>query len=582
MSQQHIPQPNSQSAAPAEVFDSTAVAPHPSSVSGIGTGDPSSAEGPVHAGQNNTFDITIHRQFIPIDNFIWNTSMKRGHLLWYTPVHPSRCNPLIDHLSKIYNCWDGGLEYNFKVAGTGFHAGALAFVRLPPNRHPTDYKAPSEWGAFEYIVIDPKTLEIMTAEIMDQRRFHYHYMQFDPKDPDSFGGYMACYVLMDLNASSTGTQQITVQAFCRPGPKFRFSQMIPPIMPPNPTPNVFPQAVLDALTPMYGDVAFRTKSGIEQMTTLTEKDAIYPLHVLGLNKKTVYPKDVMQMYIDRGDNIFTSESYNDVWKIPEMHMPACQRVVSIGDIYYFGNQIRGWWGALPLEGVSSAIGLVFKDGGSIKFSFGTGARLSYIETSDSGWISVFSWKPATGQTAPKPSSKCGMVSTETGIWQMLDPIEPPGGLTSINSKVKMMPRKDEVFLVYQGKFGAAGVYTTDIQTEAFVRALLEYDLSVAVPPGNAVLLMMSDSETQVPLGQVKLYRNGIMAMSSKLAGQVFAAPKFTYIGLVPEINPLSVSASEVMNVMALSQNTSRLEKLRLKRLRKLEDSHKESLQSEQI
>lgn len=51
MSQQHIPQPNSQSAAPAEVFDSTADAPHGQTVSALGTPGPRPGEVVVHTGQ---------------------------------------------------------------------------------------------------------------------------------------------------------------------------------------------------------------------------------------------------------------------------------------------------------------------------------------------------------------------------------------------------------------------------------------------------------------------------------------------------------------------------------------------------
>nr|QJI53541.1 MAG: hypothetical protein 3 [Picornavirales sp.] len=228
MSQAHIPQPSSQSAAPAEVFDSTADAPHGASVSALGTAGPKAGEVSSHSGQKNSFDFSIHRQFIPTDTFLWSTAATRGTLLWSTPIHPSRANPLIAYLSGMYNTWGGSIEYNFKVAGTGFHAGALAFVRIPPNKDPKHYNNPSSWGAFEYVVMDPKTLEVMSVDVIDQRPLMFHYMNFDPKDPMTFGGYLACYVLIPLNTSSTGSQTIAVQVFDRPGTTFTLNQLIIP------------------------------------------------------------------------------------------------------------------------------------------------------------------------------------------------------------------------------------------------------------------------------------------------------------------------------------------------------------------
>lgn len=246
MSQQHIPQPNSQSAAPAEVFDSTADAPHGQTVSALGTPGPKPGEVVVHTGQKNSLDFSIDRQFIPIDTFIWSTTQPRGTLLWQSPVHPSRVNPLVAYLSGIYNTWGGGIEFNFKVAGTGFHAGSLAFVRIPPNRRPQQFSTPTEWGAFEWVAMDPKTLEVLSLDIMDQRQLNFHYMKLDESDPTSFGGWIACYVLIPLNTSSTGTQQIAVQAFSRPGSTFTMNQLIMPTIsePENPRPALLESSLL--------------------------------------------------------------------------------------------------------------------------------------------------------------------------------------------------------------------------------------------------------------------------------------------------------------------------------------------------
>jgi hypothetical protein len=79
------------------------------------------------------------------------------------PITPLRANNIISYLAGIFNAWNGGLEYQAKVAGTGFHAGALGIARIPPNIDPTTLKTVSQFTAFEYSVIDPKTLEAILS-----------------------------------------------------------------------------------------------------------------------------------------------------------------------------------------------------------------------------------------------------------------------------------------------------------------------------------------------------------------------------------------------------------------------------------
>lgn len=230
MSQAHIPQPDSQSSAPAEAFDSTADAPHGGTVSGIGVPAGPPQEISPHTGAINTIDITIQRQFMPIDTIIWSVNQVKGTLLWHRPIHPEYAHSVLAYLQVLYNAWGGSLEYNFKIAGTGFHAGAIAIVRIPPNRHPNEFVTAESWGPFEYVVLDPKMLEIASLDVSDQRPIMYHYQPFKSDDRYSFGGWIAMYVLIPLNTSATGSQQIAIQAFCRPGQSFQFSQLVSPLV----------------------------------------------------------------------------------------------------------------------------------------------------------------------------------------------------------------------------------------------------------------------------------------------------------------------------------------------------------------
>lgn len=181
-----------------------------------------------HTGQFNNYDPILGEQFIATANITWSTSQLPGTLLWSTRIHPDNCNQFIKHISQMYNAWAGSLDFRLKIAGTGFHAGALMVVRLPPNINPTDLTSLSDVTAFEYALVDPKQLSVVDRTIMDQRNILYHYRNnLDPNDPNSFGGYFAVYVAMQLNTSSSGLNQINVQLWTRAGPDLVFSQLRP-------------------------------------------------------------------------------------------------------------------------------------------------------------------------------------------------------------------------------------------------------------------------------------------------------------------------------------------------------------------
>lgn len=226
MSTSHIPQPAA--GAPDEVFDSVssqAVQPVVSAL-GVPAGPPQ--EVTPHTGQFNGIDPAIMKQWVPQDTVIWSVTMPSGQMIWKRPIHPTYSNPLLSYLCGMYNTWGGNISYRFKVAGTGFHAGAIAIVRVPPNRDPEEFTTPTSWGAFEYLVIDPKTLETESVGVSDQRPIAYHYMKFDQANNLTFGGWIAMYVLIPLNTSATGSQQIAVQVFSKPGDMFQVSQLIVP------------------------------------------------------------------------------------------------------------------------------------------------------------------------------------------------------------------------------------------------------------------------------------------------------------------------------------------------------------------
>lgn len=225
MSKVNAPQPDAVNGA-AEVFDST-ILPSQGEVSQDALPGPDSREAPMHSGEMNGIDPFLFQQFIALTSFVWDTSMSVGQLLWSIPIHPTYVHVFLAHLSKMYNAFAGGFDFAVTVAGTGFHAGKLIIVRLPPNISPNSLQRISDITAFPYMVIDPKTLEVTIRSAMDQRNVMYHYMPYDKDNIQSFGGHLAMYVLLPLNTSSSGATQISVQVFSRPAQNFMFTQLRP-------------------------------------------------------------------------------------------------------------------------------------------------------------------------------------------------------------------------------------------------------------------------------------------------------------------------------------------------------------------
>lgn len=219
--------PDSSASAPAEVFDST-IGASTGALSQVGLPGPETTETPIHAGMVNGVDPYFNSQYIALSQFTWSTAQDPATLLFSQPIHPQSSHQWIRHLSAMYNTFGGGFDFAFKVAGTGFHAGGIIFVRLPPNIKPESLRTLADITAFEYKIMDPKTLEVEINSIMDQRNIMYHWLGgFDVNDPQTFGGFIAAYVLLPLNTSSTGATTIQVQVWTKPSPNFMFAQIKP-------------------------------------------------------------------------------------------------------------------------------------------------------------------------------------------------------------------------------------------------------------------------------------------------------------------------------------------------------------------
>lgn len=516
MSQGHIPQPSTQSAAPAEVFDSTADAPHGASVSALGTAGPRAPEVSSHSGQKNTFDISIHRQFIPTDTFLWSTTATRGTLLWSNPIHPTRANPLIAYLSGMYNTWGGSLEFNFKVAGTGFHAGALAFVRIPPNKRPSDYTSPTSWGAFEYVVMDPKTLEVMSVDVIDQRPVMFHYMGFDERDPMSFGGYIACYVLIPLNTSSTGSQTIAVQAFDRPGQTFTLNQLV--------IPN---QEVIDHPQPVVLANALNAKissgcntriqlAGVRAQPTNSSQILTYGHYDAYGARPAKWEKEDMDIGFSLR-NPWVVRAYSSVSKVYTLTPGQYTSILFSSD--------PGTLGCERPTGV----------GGS-KYAFQS-RQSTFVPQTDGTYKLNFTLTITEPDTAASEALYVTPVSTAYNSQIGLPTGKLPKGFTWA------IPNSEETLLVY----GFTSVSVYDFQLLSVQDLAQKGQLKSLFPSGSALLFNVVDDKTDLPLAAVKMYSNLYMTVHKSYAGTFWPDVHFEFDSYIVETQPIPFNPTFYMN-----------------------------------
>lgn len=520
MSQAHIPQPLA--TGPAEVFDSTADASPSPNLSGIGTSGPSPREVSPHTGAMNTIDITVQNQFIPTDTITWNTQQTRGTMIWNTPIHPTMANPIIRYLSGMYNTWAGGLEYNFKVAGTGFHAGAVAVVRVPPNIDPSTLVTPSMWGPFEWVVIDPKTLEVTSAHVIDQRPNMYHYTRLDLSSPNSFGGYIAMYVLLPLNTSATGSNTIQIQVFNRMGADFQFSQLISPYLESPVSAAVLPEIVNQIFDfPLYENYLSATPF---RARTLTIEAGSVKTKVTGLF------------------NCFNIDGVSiAAVKYPEW-LPPSDLILT------FANRVAA--------------------SGFIDVRTRAAGALPKIDTSSSGIISLYSPAPPIANQSMSVQYESNALVAPNADYYATKLTTSPVASDQIPEYTWFAPTNTQNFedcidlnsmslpvpesLVYFAYNDSNLV--TSLQTSLMSQFMYSKTFARLIPPGKCMVMVMVDITENLPIGYLKLWREGWFSASPATTRVTFplANLRFIFDSYILRTDPIPSNSTYATNRLLLS------------------------------
>jgi len=496
---------------------------------------PSQPEAEAHVGNTGMLDPIFYQQFVSLTQFVWSTTQPPGTLLWSTAISPKKSTRNLKHISQMYNLWVGGFDYQLKVGGTGFHAGALAIVRLPPNIAPETLVTPADFSVFEYTIMDPKTLEAMAKNVCDQRRNFYHNMNEPENSVDAIGGYIGVYVWLQLNTSSTGTSQIDVSVATRCAPDFAFLQMRN-IVDSGPTVDdgvkyaaLFENKTLH-INPYTGVpvtnliINASTKTKIENINSMTDVNtgklvfaseyALYNRYVGSLGYRFPF-----KVTAHGSDGHVTGQFLNNSLALP--FGPAVRFNSVSGDYSktYYAATAHSY-----VSKVSNAIKIPFSNGVDLtnpqslnstafRITFYTNvlAKFPIGETIDIFWnppnfffqeTTLNSWSPPVAESIVEFSC-----TTATTIFQ--------------DAELALGPFtvKAATTLAIAGNFAS----------RTFARDL-----------GFATLLLLVDKEFNAPLTFLKLYNQGVFTAQLRTGDTTFAFDNVTlkYVGVIRETDPI--------------------------------------------
>lgn len=519
MSQSHIPQPTAVGAPSEEVRSTDSAAPSPT-ISAIGVPGPDPAEAPTHAGASNSIDPVLYTQQIFCTTFPWTTKDQPGKLLFKMPVTPSKLNKILSTLSGIYNIWSGGIEFMCKIAGTGFHAGACTMVRFPPNIDPESYSGTKDWSAFEWVLFDPKMLEVASITIRDQRPTNYHYTVPEAETPASWdiAGYLAVFVDMSLNTSSSGSQSIQVQLWARPARDFQFVQLKMPQDIPSQDTFIVPREIARALD-FSGHIAD------------VETCAPFPYTP---DKIIVQPSSIKLLQKGLFNTFGLDGTPNTKYQVVnEFRPPGFLFTSTITD-----NGMSfpdGYWDTAPAKGsqflMYNAAGVT----GSATFN-GAGNNTWSI-TIDSYHEDGFP-TGAKVEVFVRESTATSFYSDETAL---------------------VAKTATESFILFQCVFNGALVTP---QTSDMSRIFKSANYDNWIPNGSCALFTMIDTSENLPLGFAKLYKEGFMTTSASIDKIEYPIGniKFTFSNFIQRTDPLPVLPAYSQNRLLLQMKYRALSK----------------------
>lgn len=443
--------------------------------------EPPVKEAVIHAGAMNKLDPAMYEQNIHKATVTWSTQDQPGTLLWFDELTPFGMNAIVAHHAECYYYWVGDALYEIKIAGTNFHSGMVTVVEFPPHIHPSTMAGTRDYTALNWRAIDAKNPDLQGFRVRDVRQVAFHYIDSKhDQSPIRVGGYIGLFVDMALNTSSTGTQQINIQVWCKPAPNFRMLKLrIPRLMKDEPSSSV--QYLLDYALDFSNAkeqhaLASSLKFPVDKMRVLEKKVSLFqyglvnhftpdakPMSALS-NFATFDPSTSTVYQVER--TAVTGGGNVNVNVIPKMPF-RINRNDSGGVIYFpdagSSSTLSGW---IDLNPPSKATKALLQ----VKISLNDSAQIATLND--------------------KKDIHYMVNVNQTGFLSEPDPIVTPAG---------------ESLIVFTQKGNAT---LQSLQMQNFSELCARGYLKGWLPQGMCARFILRDSVEKVPVGVVKLYPEG--------------------------------------------------------------------------
>lgn len=479
----------------------------------------SQAQDIMHVGENMTFDQWNVTQFRFMTSFEWSTMEPAGKILWYTPLSPQYLDKNLAYYSKLFNAWTGDFVFQFKIAGTGFHAGLISFAKLPPNIHPSKINNPGDFSVLPWVGCDPKMLEVTVLGAQDIRNILFHYNNPPEQTPpvDSIGGYIVAYTNLRLNTGVGAAQRISVGVWVKAAPNFSLRYIVPLSVNDN-MPSLIQPPVIDYLFDFSSNRSFWNASQpVPPATIVFEASAVKTLNNGVYNTFTL-------------EGVANSKHDGGSWQKPERRMDS---------------------------------GTIVKD------------SKVYIKSPTPQWLCSFK-KGVAASFNPTQVFATEAIKLETDwTYTITDPgveilettftifCDEPYAHTVPPTDNEWSPPIEGESLVF---FGNAQSDLLSAQHAEQSMVFASKQLSSWLPPGFAARFRIIDTANELPLGYVKLYKKGYFttrAMSDRMI-LMFDKIKFEFDAFMLETALIPQKGDDARNFLMVSMHHARA----LKRLRK--------------
>lgn len=437
------------------------------------------AEAIVHTGQINTIDVAFRQQFISLGNFEWNTNQPAGTTLFKRRISPHESHRYIDYLSKMYNVWIGGFDFQVFLNATNFHGGELIIWRCPPNLDPDEYNTLSDITVFSNQKIDPKNTTVFNYHVRDQRNRLYHYM--DDTGRDSIGGYIVVSVYAPLITSSTGNQAITGCVLTKPSGDFDFLQLKP-----------LPTAKVDECLDRDVDRLARTLSNLSDNNFLSNFNwNIHSFHVAPMSQAA-----------------------------PPASLVGCHRF----DGTKLGAETDSDYPIAFAGRDSSLITTDNKDNAYVIYTpasgMPSGKAKGFVSAKSTTTYYTKDFTEYDGKVYIHSNASSGRDGYEC-VWLFDNYLE--------DDKHRKIPAKlaEESYVLFSNQQASVGAART-FQPSLFAHALKTEVFKNLITNRDCVIIDMVDVEQATPIRRLKVYHSGIITTTGSEKEIVYPAGKYTF------------------------------------------------------